>query len=124
MRAENGGHIDVTDVVITSVDYGTGAFVENEGSVIELHGTTIKDVSTGIEAHEGSTVKMTGGSITASIIGAQYTESNSDKNKLEDVVISSLKDDETPSSGVDVIKKQTLFEKCNHYSSKPRHKCS
>ncbi|UNF46634.1 autotransporter outer membrane beta-barrel domain-containing protein [Bartonella krasnovii] len=108
LRAENGGHIDVTDVVITSVDYGTGAFVENEGSVIELHGTTIKDVSTGIEAHEGSTVKMTGGSITASIIGAQYTESNSDKNKLEDVVISSLKDDETPSSGVDVIKKSKL----------------
>ncbi|WP_273720974.1 MULTISPECIES: autotransporter outer membrane beta-barrel domain-containing protein [unclassified Bartonella] len=106
--AKNGGHIDVTDVVITSIDNGTGAFVENEGSIIELHGTTIKDVLNGIDAHEGSTVKMTGGSITASLVGAQYTESNSDENKLEDVVISSLKDKETPSMGVNVIKKSKL----------------
>ncbi|WP_144756126.1 autotransporter outer membrane beta-barrel domain-containing protein, partial [Bartonella saheliensis] len=109
LRAENGGHIDVTDVVITSRDnIGTGAFVENEGSVIELHDTTIKDVSIGLDVQKSSAVKMTGGSITASIIGAQYTESNSDKNKLEDVMISSLKDNETPSSGVDVIKTSKL----------------
>uniref|UniRef100_UPI00235F7338 autotransporter outer membrane beta-barrel domain-containing protein n=1 Tax=Bartonella sp. ML70XJBT.G TaxID=3019093 RepID=UPI00235F7338 len=109
LHAQNGGHIDVTDVVITSIDHtGTGAFSENKESVIELHDTTIKDVLNGIETHEGSTVKMTGGSITASLIGAQYIESNNDENKLEDVMISSLKDDETPSSGVNVIKKSKL----------------
>ncbi|WP_342212225.1 autotransporter outer membrane beta-barrel domain-containing protein [Bartonella kosoyi] len=118
LRAENGGHIDVTDVIITSTfkgtfvtsiaDMGTGIFAENEGSVIELHGTTIKDVSIGLDVHEGSTGKMTGGSITTSLIGAEYIESNSDENKLEDVVISGFKNNETPSSGVDVLKKSKL----------------
>nr|WP_275065426.1 autotransporter outer membrane beta-barrel domain-containing protein [Bartonella sp. AU15XJBT] len=109
LHAENGGHIDITDVVITSRDnIGTGAFVDNEGSVIELHGTTIKDVSIGLDVHEGSTGKMTGGSITTSLIGAEYIESNSDENKLEDVVISGFKNNETPSSGVNVLKKSKL----------------
>ncbi len=51
---------------------------------------------------------MIGSSITASTIGANYIESNSDENKLEDVVISSFKDDQTPSTGVYIFRKSQL----------------
>ncbi|WP_375654012.1 beta strand repeat-containing protein, partial [Bartonella sp. OD88NMGDW] len=99
--AENSGQIDVTGITITSTDgTGDGAHADGSGSIIELHNTTIKDVSTGLMAYEEATIKMTGGSITASIIGASFNNSKSAENKLENVKISSGKDDDQQLFGV------------------------
>ncbi|WP_375651464.1 autotransporter outer membrane beta-barrel domain-containing protein, partial [Bartonella sp. AA78NXGY] len=99
--AENGGHIDVNGITITSTD-GTedGARADDSGSMIELHNTTIKDVSTGLMAYKKATIKMTGGSITAIAMGALFGDENSEENKLENVKISSGKDDDQQLLGV------------------------
>ncbi|WP_375647842.1 autotransporter outer membrane beta-barrel domain-containing protein, partial [Bartonella sp. CR84HXZ] len=99
--AENGGQIDVTGITITSTDgTGDGTHADGSGSIIELHNTTIKDVSTGLMAYKEATIKMTGGSITAIAMGALFGDENSEENKLENVKISSGKDDDQQLLGV------------------------
>ncbi|WP_406604199.1 autotransporter outer membrane beta-barrel domain-containing protein [Bartonella gliris] len=102
--AEKGGQIDVTDVALTTTDgTGTGAKAEGADSVIELKGkTTIKDSLIGLEAN-GGTIKMTEGSITASQTGATFSN-NSDKNTLENVTISSGKNDALMDKGISAEK--------------------
>ncbi len=88
LLAENGGHIDVTDVTLKKDGTGIGAIANDVDSTIELHGNTvINDAVIGLYATNGSTITMTGGTITAFETGAFFNESKSDKNKLENVTI-------------------------------------
>ncbi|WP_375692509.1 autotransporter outer membrane beta-barrel domain-containing protein, partial [Bartonella sp. AP4SXKL] len=88
LLAENGGHIDVTDVTLKKDGTGIGAIANDVESTIELHGNTvINDAVIGLYATNGSTITMTGGTITAFETSAFFNESKSDKNKLENVTI-------------------------------------
>ncbi|WP_375645328.1 autotransporter outer membrane beta-barrel domain-containing protein [Bartonella sp. CL5QHWL] len=88
LLAENGGHIDVTDVTLKKDGTGIGAIANDVDSTIELHGNTvINDAVIGLYATSGSIITMTGGTITAFETGAFFNESKSDKNKLENVTI-------------------------------------
>ncbi|WP_375675540.1 autotransporter outer membrane beta-barrel domain-containing protein [Bartonella sp. CL100XZDX] len=88
LLAENGGHIDVTDVTLKKDGTGIGAIANDVDSTIELHGNTvINDAVIGLYATNGSIITMTGGTITAFETGAFFNESKSDKNKLENVTI-------------------------------------
>ncbi|WP_404977860.1 autotransporter outer membrane beta-barrel domain-containing protein [Bartonella sp. AA74HLJMH] len=88
LLAENGGHIDVTNVTLKKDGTGIGAIANDVDSTIELHGNTvINDAVIGLYATNGSTITMTGGTITAFETGAFFNESKSDKNKLENVTI-------------------------------------
>ncbi|EJF86112.1 outer membrane autotransporter barrel domain-containing protein, partial [Bartonella vinsonii subsp. arupensis OK-94-513] len=99
--ADNGGHIKATNVTITSTNgVGTGVMADGSGSIIELNNTTIKDVSMGLFTQPNGTIKMTGGSITASITGASFYNSKNAENILENVTISSGKDDDPQLFGV------------------------
>ncbi|WP_375636413.1 autotransporter outer membrane beta-barrel domain-containing protein [Bartonella sp. MR90HLJMH] len=91
LSAEDGGHITVTGVTITTEKHlsGLGASVINSNSMIELHGTNIRDTSTGLLARDGGVIKMNKGTITTSTGGATFNNSKSNENKLEDVTISS-----------------------------------
>ncbi|KEC54789.1 hypothetical protein O9A_01403 [Bartonella koehlerae C-29] len=78
--------INSNPIVITPV-----VKVEGANSVIELIGSTIKgessDITVDLEAKDSGTLKISNGTITVSKIGASF--SNSDKNTLENVKISS-----------------------------------
>ncbi|WP_375642204.1 autotransporter outer membrane beta-barrel domain-containing protein [Bartonella sp. CM100XJJH] len=88
LLAENGGHIDVTDITLKTGGTGIGAIANDVDSTIELHGNTvINDAVIGLYAANGSTITMTGGTITAFETGAFFNESKSNKNKLENVTI-------------------------------------
>ncbi|WP_375657011.1 autotransporter outer membrane beta-barrel domain-containing protein [Bartonella sp. CM120XJJH] len=88
LLAENGGYIDVTDVTLKTGGTGIGAIANDVDSTIELHGNTvINDAVIGLYAANGSTITMTGGTITAFETGAFFNESKSNKNKLENVTI-------------------------------------
>ncbi|WP_419196348.1 autotransporter outer membrane beta-barrel domain-containing protein [Bartonella grahamii] len=91
LSAEDGGHITVTGVTITTEKQlsGLGVSVINSNSMIELRGTNIRDTSTGLLAQDGGVIKMNKGTITTSAVGATVLNSKSNENKLEDVTISS-----------------------------------
>ncbi|WP_375695307.1 beta strand repeat-containing protein, partial [Bartonella sp. AC90GZZY] len=106
--AEDGGHITVTDVALTVTDVApsdddisSGVFSVGESSVIELLGnTTISNSALGLTANNGGTIKMTGGTIKTSLVGAGFLNSNSSENKLEGVKISNSKDDALLNFGI------------------------
>ncbi len=106
--AEKGGQIDATDVALTTTDdNGTGAKADGADSVITLKGTTtIEKVANGLDIQNEATASMTGGSITASQIGALFNASGSDENKntLDNVKISSSKDDALIDKGISAEK--------------------
>ncbi|WP_429137395.1 beta strand repeat-containing protein, partial [Bartonella heixiaziensis] len=105
--AEKGGQIDVSDITLTANGTGTGAKADGADSVITLKGaTTIEKVVNGLDVQNGATAKMTGGSITASQIGALFNASGSDENKntLENVNISSGKDNPLMDKGISAEK--------------------
>ncbi|WP_375678261.1 beta strand repeat-containing protein, partial [Bartonella sp. AP33XZML] len=96
-----GGHITVTDVTLKTNGDGIGVASDDLGSMIELLGkTTISDSAIGLQAQNGGVIKMTGGTITASAAGAGFLNSNSRENKLENVTISSGKDDAPLNFGI------------------------
>ncbi|WP_375621558.1 autotransporter outer membrane beta-barrel domain-containing protein [Bartonella sp. AA97HXZ] len=96
-----GGHITVTDVTLKTNGDGLGVASDDLGSMIELLGkTTISDSAIGLQAQNGGVIKMTGGTITASAAGAGFLNSNSRENKLENVTISSGKDDAPLNFGI------------------------
>ncbi|WP_273788643.1 right-handed parallel beta-helix repeat-containing protein [Bartonella grahamii] len=94
LNAENGGHIKVTDVSLTTTNgNGGGAGVDSANSMIELYGnTTIKNATVGLLASNDGVIKMIGGTITASATGVGFVNSKSTENKLENVIISTGKD--------------------------------
>nr|WP_273789467.1 autotransporter outer membrane beta-barrel domain-containing protein [Bartonella sp. ML70XJBT] len=113
LLAEKGGQIDVTDVALTTTDSkGTGAKADGADSMITLKGkTTIEKVANGLEVENGATIKMTDGSITASQIGAVFNDSKNDENKLENVTISSGKDNPLMDKGIDAEKSSVTLNK-------------
>lgn len=91
--AENGGHIKVTDVSLTTNGHGVGAAAGISDSMIELYGNTmIKNTQVGLMAGNGGRIKMVGGTIMASATGVGFVNSKSDENKLENVTISTGKE--------------------------------
>ncbi|WP_404977317.1 autotransporter outer membrane beta-barrel domain-containing protein [Bartonella sp. CM100XJJH] len=106
--AENGGHItvtnvslNVTDVSLDDDDISSGVFSNGEGSVVELlEGTTISNSEIGLTTNDGGAIKMTGGTIKTSLVGAGFLNSNSGENKLEGVKISNSKDDALLNFGI------------------------
>ncbi len=96
LEADIGGHITVTNVALKATNNGSGvaagAAASGSNSVIELLGnTTISDVKIGIDAQNDSTIKMIGGTITASEAGVHLLK-NKSNNKLKDVTILNRKD--------------------------------
>ncbi|QEE09670.1 autotransporter outer membrane beta-barrel domain-containing protein [Bartonella kosoyi] len=90
-----GGHITATDVTLSVTD-DKGLAVSSKGSnsLIELNGkTTIENSLIGLSAENGGAIQMTGGTIKAANIGAGFIGSKGEKNKLENVTISSSKKD-------------------------------
>ncbi|WP_375697006.1 autotransporter outer membrane beta-barrel domain-containing protein [Bartonella sp. AC70YNML] len=88
LLAENGGHIDISDVTLKTDGTGIGAIANDVNSKIELHGNTvINDAVIGLYAENSGTITMTGGTIKAFETGAFFNESKSKKNKLENVTI-------------------------------------
>ncbi|MGF7158084.1 autotransporter outer membrane beta-barrel domain-containing protein [Bartonella heixiaziensis] len=110
LSAVNGGHIKVTDVALKTTDVdGIGAFSEGTKSVIKLLGnTTINDSIIGLQAQDNGAIGMTGGTIKASVVGAVFSNSRSDENKLEDVTISSSKEGALLHYGIDADKESTV----------------
>ncbi|WP_375633123.1 MULTISPECIES: hypothetical protein [unclassified Bartonella] len=108
--AENGGHIKVTDVALTATNDKIGTVVAGgPNSMIELHGnTTIKNAVIGLHAQNSGMIKMIGGTITASAIGAGFYNSKSDGNKLENVKISSSNDKEPKITGIGADKESNV----------------
>ncbi|EJF78830.1 Type V secretory pathway, adhesin AidA [Candidatus Bartonella washoeensis] len=109
-----GGHIKVTGGTLktkrTKTDApaegsryidGFGAFSKSSNSMIELGNTTISDTKIGLDAKDSGAINITGGSIKASAAGAVFENSKSDKNKLENVTISSDKNDTLLNLGVE-----------------------
>ncbi|WP_375676712.1 autotransporter outer membrane beta-barrel domain-containing protein, partial [Bartonella sp. CB21SXKL] len=96
LTAENGGHINVIDVSLSvATGGGAGANASGPNSMIELHGTEIDHAFLGLYAEKNAIIKMTGGTITTSTVGATFYDSKNNENKLEDVTISSSQKDET-----------------------------
>ncbi|WP_375702371.1 autotransporter outer membrane beta-barrel domain-containing protein, partial [Bartonella sp. AA89HNZF] len=113
LSADEGGHITVTGSTLTAkknnpntstndnkIESGFGALSQGKNSVVELSSTTINDATIGLKTQESGAIKMTGGSITASKVGAFFLDSKSKENKLKDVVISSGKDDAPLINGI------------------------
>uniref|UniRef100_UPI0035CFB6DA autotransporter outer membrane beta-barrel domain-containing protein n=1 Tax=Bartonella sp. AC70YNML TaxID=3243460 RepID=UPI0035CFB6DA len=113
LSADEGGHITVTGSTLTAksnnpntstndnkIESGFGALSQGKNSVVELSSTTINDATIGLKTQESGAIKMTGGSITASKVGAFFLGSKSKENKLKDVVISSGKDDAPLINGI------------------------
>ncbi|WP_404977250.1 MULTISPECIES: beta strand repeat-containing protein, partial [Bartonella] len=109
LSAANGGHIKVTDVTLKTKEGRFGVSSDGMGSLIELHGNTkINDSETGIAANGGGAISIVGGTLTASQIGASFSNSKSKENKLENVIISSGKDDSPLKFGVIVDQNSTV----------------
>ncbi|WP_208442205.1 beta strand repeat-containing protein, partial [Bartonella raoultii] len=97
-----GTDLKVTGNKDTNSSSNTNIFVvttEGKGSAIKLTGdkTTIKgtdsDIRFGLAAGNDAILQMTGGTITVSDTGVHFLNTNSTENKLENVTISSGKDD-------------------------------
>ncbi|WP_425523232.1 autotransporter outer membrane beta-barrel domain-containing protein [Bartonella taylorii] len=100
---ENGGHITVTNVSLktTGGDMSFSVVSDGMGSVVELLGETmINDSDIGLATKDGGTIKMTGGTIKTSLVGAGFLNSNSSENNLEGVKISNSKDDALLNFGI------------------------
>ncbi|WP_406604161.1 autotransporter outer membrane beta-barrel domain-containing protein [Bartonella gliris] len=110
LAAENSGYITATDVVLKTTDGdGIGAGADGFKSVIELLGNTmINNAAIGLGAQNNGAISMTGGTITASVAGATFSNSTSTKNKLENVTISSGKDDAPLLTGIVAEKGSTV----------------
>ncbi|WP_375653358.1 autotransporter outer membrane beta-barrel domain-containing protein, partial [Bartonella sp. MR110HLJHH] len=110
LAAENGGHITATDVTLKTTDGdGVGAGADGSDSVIKLLGnTTISDSNIGIGARNSGAISITGGSIKASLFGAYFENTKSEKNKLEGVTISSGKNDAPLIAGIAADKNSTV----------------
>uniref|UniRef100_UPI001ABACA47 autotransporter outer membrane beta-barrel domain-containing protein n=1 Tax=Bartonella doshiae TaxID=33044 RepID=UPI001ABACA47 len=109
LLTENAGYIDVTDITLTADDKGTGAKSIGPNSMINLHdNTTIKEAAIGLKAENNGVIQMTGGSITVSETGASFENNKNDKNKLENVVITSSSHDSPMSVGVSADKESTV----------------
>ncbi|UNE53549.1 beta strand repeat-containing protein [Bartonella machadoae] len=107
--AETGGHITATDATLKAKGSGWGAFANGSNSVVELLGNTIIDDSKiGLEAQDGAVIKMAKGTITASQHGAIFSNTQSEENKLENVTISSGKDDALLRHGVEANQNGTV----------------
>ncbi|WP_375629937.1 beta strand repeat-containing protein, partial [Bartonella sp. TT67HLJMS] len=119
--AKNGGHITVENVTLTidgadpienneSITSGFGAFSEGKDSLIELTGddTKIKNSIVGLQTKKEGAISMNGGSINASYVGARFTESKSNKNKLKNVIISSNKENELLVNGINAGKESIV----------------
>uniref|UniRef100_UPI001ABB9795 hypothetical protein n=1 Tax=Bartonella doshiae TaxID=33044 RepID=UPI001ABB9795 len=103
------GQIDISKATLTTDGTGTGAKSIGQNSMIDLHdNTTIKEAAIGLEAKDNGVIQMTGGSITVSKTGASFKNSKSDKNKLENVVITSSSNDKPITTGVSADKKSTV----------------
>ncbi|EJF97961.1 hypothetical protein MEI_01043, partial [Bartonella vinsonii subsp. arupensis Pm136co] len=98
------GHITVTDVALKTDGNGTGAHVSGSNSTINLQNTTIEEAVIGLEAKDNGVIQMTGGSITVSQTGASFENNNNDKNKLENVKISSGNDGALMDKGISADK--------------------
>ncbi|WP_441296306.1 autotransporter outer membrane beta-barrel domain-containing protein [Bartonella harrusi] len=102
------GHIDVTDVVLKTGGEGTGANSAGSNGIINLQNTTIEEAKIGLDAHVDGAISMTGGSITVSEIGASFTESKNDQNKLEGVKITSNSKDKPLSVGINADQESSV----------------
>ncbi|WP_254492295.1 autotransporter outer membrane beta-barrel domain-containing protein [Bartonella sp. B1099] len=114
LHALKDGQIIGTDLKITgnkdtNSSSNTNIYVistEGKGSSIELKGdnTTIKgtdsDIRLGLEVKDDAILQVTGGTITVSDTGVHFLNSNSKENKLENVTISSGKDDAPLHAGI------------------------
>ncbi len=93
LSTTKGGHIQVTDVslkIVNSLTFTVNAY--NSDTVIELlRKTTISGDGDGLFAKDNAMIKMTGGNINASYIGASFDNSKNTENKLKDVIISTGK---------------------------------
>ncbi len=104
-----GTDLKVTGNKDTNSSSNTNIFVvttEGKGSAIKLTGdkTTIKgtdsDIRFGLAVGNGATLQMTGGTITVSDTGVHFLNTNSTENKLENITISSGKDDTPLHAGI------------------------
>ncbi|WP_208437317.1 autotransporter outer membrane beta-barrel domain-containing protein [Bartonella taylorii] len=100
IHAKDGGKIIGKNLTINHpVHYDVYAVTaEGVNSVIELQDSKIipkldSEISRGLEAKDGATIKMIGGSIAAASVGASFNNTNSSENMLKDVVISDLDKD-------------------------------
>ncbi|WP_156851105.1 autotransporter outer membrane beta-barrel domain-containing protein [Bartonella refiksaydamii] len=113
--AQDSGHIVVENVSLktTDSDKSFGVLSSGEGSVVELLGekTNISDSTIGLTTNNGGTIKMTGGTITTFIVGANSSNSNRNKNKPEDVPILNGKGDAQQSLGAIANKNSTIILK-------------
>ncbi|WP_338155573.1 autotransporter outer membrane beta-barrel domain-containing protein [Bartonella krasnovii] len=80
---------------------------QNSGITIEGAQITSSDDS-GLWAKDGGTISMTGGAIKTSYTGASFLNSNSDKNKLKDVEISSNENGKQINFGIKANKNSTV----------------
>ncbi|WP_373925595.1 right-handed parallel beta-helix repeat-containing protein, partial [Bartonella raoultii] len=104
-----GTDLKVTGNKDTNSSSNTNVYVittEGKGSAIKLTGdkTTIKgtdsDIPFGLEVKDDAILQMTGGTITVSDTGVHFLNTNSTENKLENVTISSGKDDAPLHAGI------------------------
>ncbi|WP_208441246.1 beta strand repeat-containing protein, partial [Bartonella raoultii] len=116
------GQITGTDLKVTgNKDTNTNSneniyviSVEGKGSAIKLTGdkTTIKgtdsDIPLGLEAKDNAILQMTGGTITVSSTGVHFENTNSTENKLENITISSGKNDALLHYGIDAENNSTV----------------
>ncbi|EJF95138.1 outer membrane autotransporter barrel domain-containing protein, partial [Bartonella elizabethae F9251 = ATCC 49927] len=114
LHALKGGQIIGTDLKVignkdTNSSSHTNVYVistEGKGSAIKLTGdkTTVKgtdsDIRLGLEIKDDAILQMTGGIITVSDTGLHFLNSNSQENKLENVIILSGKNDAPLGNGI------------------------
>nr|WP_308219211.1 NosD domain-containing protein [Bartonella machadoae] len=105
--AENG-HITVADVALKTEGNGIGAQSLGSNGVINLQNATIEDAKIGLYAQIGGNISMTDGTITVSEIGASFTNSKSDQNKLKGVKITSKSEDKPLSIGISADKESSV----------------
>ncbi|WP_375656264.1 autotransporter outer membrane beta-barrel domain-containing protein [Bartonella sp. MR63HLJHH] len=101
LKATLGSKIVSNNLTITGseTENSTGA-IAYSNSMITLNGTTtIEKVANGLDVRDGATIKMIDGSIAASHIGAIF-EMSINESTLEDVTISSGKDDTLMDKGI------------------------
>nr|WP_275046233.1 autotransporter outer membrane beta-barrel domain-containing protein [Bartonella sp. MM73XJBT.G] len=119
--AKEGGHITIENVTLKIdgadpvenndlITSGFGVFSEGKDSLIELTGddTKIKNSIIGLQAKKDGAISMNGGSINASLVGARFTESKNNKNKLKNIEISSNKGNELLINGIKAEKESTV----------------
>ncbi|UNE53550.1 autotransporter outer membrane beta-barrel domain-containing protein [Bartonella machadoae] len=96
----SGGSFDATAATIDA---------ENGSTIILTDNAQITSSdNAGLYAQNNGAISMTGGSITASKIGAGFSNSKSDKNYLENVTISSGKDEAPLGFGIITDKESTV----------------